>query len=133
MRRPVWRGRIVFGPQGFVVFAVLVLLFARALFWLVRARPVALKVVAGVMAFPPAMLFGVALVNDFYGYYESWDDAWRDLTNQAPASVATVPDLGGRLDRVLQRGGAQAAGAQERLRAARPRSPARRAASAARA
>lgn len=91
----------MFGPQGFVVFAVLVALFVGALLWLVRVRHVALKVVAGVMAFPPAMLFGVALVNAFYGYYQSWDDAWRDLTNQAPASVATVPDLGNRLDRVL--------------------------------
>jgi enterochelin esterase-like enzyme len=92
----------VFGPQGFVVFAVFLLLFAGALYWLVRVRHVALKVVAGAMAFPPAMMFGVALVNNFYGYYESWDDAWRDLTNQAPASVARVPDLGRRLDQVLQ-------------------------------
>jgi enterochelin esterase-like enzyme len=95
-------GEIVFGPQGFVVFALLMLLFAGALFWLVRVRQVALKVVAGMLAFPPAMMCGVALVNDFYGYYESWEDAWRDLTNQAPASVARVPDLGARLDRVLQ-------------------------------
>jgi pimeloyl-ACP methyl ester carboxylesterase len=91
----------VFGPQGFVVFALLVGLFVGALFWLVRADHLAFKVVAGVMAFPPAMLFGIALVNSFYGYYESWDDAWRDLTNQAPASVAAVPDLGSHLDRVL--------------------------------
>ncbi len=91
----------MFGPQGFVLFALLVVCFAGALLWLVKARRVTLKVVAGVMAFPPAMLFGVALVNNFYGYYESWDDAWRDLTNQAPASVAAVPDLGNRLDRVL--------------------------------
>jgi enterochelin esterase-like enzyme len=95
-------GGIVFGPQGIVVFALLMLLFAGALFWLVRVRHVALKVIAGVLAFPPAMMCGIALVNDFYGYYESWDDAWRDLTNQAPASVARVPDLGARLDRVLQ-------------------------------
>jgi enterochelin esterase-like enzyme len=91
----------VFGPQGIVVFVLLLLLFAGALVWLVRVKHVALKVVAGVMAFPPAMMFGVALVNSFYGYYQSWDDAWRDLTNQAPASVARVPDLGVRLDRVL--------------------------------
>ncbi|GLY87821.1 alpha/beta hydrolase [Actinoallomurus iriomotensis] len=92
----------MFGPQGFAVFAVLLVLFAAALFWLTRVRHVALKVVAGVLAFPPAMMFGVALVNDFYGYYDSWDDAWRDLTNQAPASVARVPDLDGRLDQVLR-------------------------------
>lgn len=92
----------MFGPQGFITFAFLVALFAAALFWLVRAKPTALKVLAGVLAFPPAMLFGVALVNNFYGYYQSWDDAWRDLTNQAPASVATVPDLGTNLDRVLR-------------------------------
>jgi enterochelin esterase-like enzyme len=95
-------GEIVFGPQGFVVFALLMLLFVGALFLLVRVRHLALKVIAGILAFPPAMMCGIALVNDFYGYYESWDDAWRDLTNQAPASVARVPDLGARLDRVLQ-------------------------------
>ena len=92
----------MFGPRGFVLFLVLLLLFGAALVWLVRVRHIALKVVAGVLAFPPAMVFGVALVNDFYGYYDSWDDAWRDLTNQAPASVARVPDLGGRLDQVLR-------------------------------
>jgi enterochelin esterase-like enzyme len=92
----------VFGPQGFVIFALLVVLFVAALWWLVRTRHVALKVVAGTLAFPPAMMFGVALVNSFYGYYQSWDDAWRDLTNQAPASVAAVPDLGARLDQVLR-------------------------------
>lgn len=93
----------MFGPQGFAVFAVLLVLFAAALFWLVRVRHVALKVVAGALAFPPAMVFGIALVNDFYGYYDNWDDAWRDLTNQAPATVARVPDLGARLDQVLRR------------------------------
>src|SRR4051812_49507625 len=98
----VRRGRIVFGPQGFVVFAVLLLLFGGALYWLVHVRHAALKVVAGTLAFPPAMMFGVALVNNFYGYYTSWDDAWRDLTGQSPASVARVPDLGVRLDQVLR-------------------------------
>jgi enterochelin esterase-like enzyme len=92
----------VFGPQGAIVFALLVLLFAGALVLVARARPLALKVIAGVMAFPAAMLFGVALVNRFYGYYQTWDDAWRDLTNRAPASVASVPDLGSRLDQVLR-------------------------------
>lgn len=92
----------MFGPQGLVIFVVLVVLFAGSLYWLVRVRHAALKVAAGVLAFPPAMLFGVALVNSFYGYYTSWDDAWRDLTNQAPASVARVPDLGARLDQVLR-------------------------------
>lgn len=91
----------MFGPQGFLTFALLMLLFVGALVWLVRAEPVALKMAAGVSAFAPAMLFGVAVVNRFYGYYQTWDDAWRDLTNQAPASVATVPDLGARLDQVL--------------------------------
>src|SRR5262245_11413563 len=95
------QGRGVFGPQGVVVFALLVLFFAGALVLVVRARPLALKVTAAAMAFPPAMLFGVALVNRFYGYYQTWDDAWRDLTNRAPASVASVPDLGNRLDQVL--------------------------------
>ncbi|GAA4617916.1 alpha/beta hydrolase-fold protein [Actinoallomurus liliacearum] len=91
----------MFGPQGFLTFTVLVIGFMGALYWLVKTRMLALKAVAGVVAFAPAMLFGVALVNKFYGYYQSWDDAWRDLTNQAPASVARVPDLGDRLDQVL--------------------------------
>lgn len=91
----------MFGPQGLFIFAALMLCFTGALIWAVRARPLVLKVTAGALAFPPAMLCGVALVNDFYDYYESWNDAWRDLTNQAPASVASVPDLGDRLDRVL--------------------------------
>lgn len=84
------------------MFVLLASVFVGALVLLARVRPLALKVTAGMMAFPPAMLFGVALVNRYYGYYQSWDDVWRDLTNRAPASVASIPDLGGRLDQVLR-------------------------------
>lgn len=70
----------MFGPTGWVFFGVLALAFAGLLFGLVRAGHVALKVVAGVVAFAVSTLFGAALVNQYYAYYTTWGALFADAS-----------------------------------------------------
>ena len=70
----------MFGPTGWVFFGALALGFAGLLYGLVRAGNVALKVVAGVLAFAISSLFGAALVNQYYAYYTSWGALFADAS-----------------------------------------------------
>jgi hypothetical protein len=56
------------GPQSVAFFLLLVAAFAVAIWRAVASRRIALRVLAGVLAFLPAMLFGVAAVNKYYDY-----------------------------------------------------------------
>jgi enterochelin esterase-like enzyme len=47
------------------------------------------RVLAAALAFVPAMLFGVAAVNKYYDYYQTWASAAADLT----ATSSNVPQL----------------------------------------
>lgn len=93
----------MFEPQGVFTFILLILAFAGLLVLLALIRPVVLKVPMGLLAFFPAMLFGMAVVNGYYGYYTNWGDLWRDLNGEPPVGVTSVPDLGSsnELDKVL--------------------------------
>jgi enterochelin esterase-like enzyme len=70
----------VFGPTGWVFFGALVLAFAGLLYCLVRVGHIALKVVAGVVAFAVSSLFGAALVNQYYAYYTTWGALFADAS-----------------------------------------------------
>jgi len=76
------------GPQSSVFFLLLVMVFAVAIWRAVVSRRVAFRILAGVLAFVPAMLFGVAAVNKYYDYYQTWGSAWADLFSQGPAAPA---------------------------------------------
>lgn len=70
---------------------ILALLLACAgLLWLsfvLRALPV--RVLCGALVLPLAMLSGMAVVNDYFGYYRSWDAITTDLTGSyAPFAAA---------------------------------------------
>src|ERR1700742_1540502 len=41
------------------------------------------------------MAFGVAAVNKYYDYYQTWNAAISDLTNQGVQAAANVPATGG--------------------------------------
>ena len=84
------------GPQSAVIFLLLVVVFGVAIWRAVASRRIAFRVLAGVLAFLPAMLFGVAAVNKYYDYYQTWGSAWADLFSQGPAAqVAAAPGGGG--------------------------------------
>ena len=62
----------MFEPQGIAFFVLLLLIFAGLLVWLAVAKQIAFRVLAACLAFIPAMLFGVAAVNRYYNYYQTW-------------------------------------------------------------
>jgi enterochelin esterase-like enzyme len=81
----------VLEPQSLVFFLVLVVVFAGLVWWMLTARRVAIRIFAAILAFLPAMAFGIAAVNRYYDYYQSWGSAIADFTNQgAPATTVST-------------------------------------------
>lgn len=75
-------------PQSTIFFALLILIFAGLMTWLIITRHIVVRIFAAVLAFVPAVLFGVAAVNKYYDYYQTWGAAISDLTGSgAPAAV----------------------------------------------
>ena len=85
-------------PQGTVFFLILMAIFAGLLAWVVLAKQIVFRVLAACLAFIPAMIFGVAAVNKYYGYYQTWGSVAADFTNQGVASLPQVPHLAGKVD-----------------------------------
>ena len=59
-------------PQSTALFILLMVSFGALLWWLLGARQPVFRVLAACLAFIPAAAFGVAAVNKYYGYYETW-------------------------------------------------------------
>src|SRR5437588_9693065 len=62
-------------------------IFAGLLVWVALAKQVVFRVPAACLAFVPAMLFGVAAVNKFYDYYQTWGGMVNDLSGQGAGSI----------------------------------------------
>jgi enterochelin esterase-like enzyme len=77
----------VFEPQGTGFFLLLMVVFGGLLVWVALARQVVFRVLAGCLAFVPAMVFGIAAVNKFYDYYQTWGGMINDLTGQGVSSI----------------------------------------------
>jgi S-formylglutathione hydrolase FrmB len=77
----------VFEPQGTGFFLLLMVVFAGLIVWLAVAKQVVFRVLAACLAFIPAMVFGVASVNKFYDYYQTWGGMISDLTGQGASSI----------------------------------------------
>jgi enterochelin esterase-like enzyme len=77
----------VFEPQGTGFFLLLMVLFGGLLVWVALARQIVFRVLAACLAFVPAMVFGVAAVNKFYDYYQTWGGMINDLTGQGVSSL----------------------------------------------
>ncbi len=93
----------MFEPQGIFFFLVLLVVFGALLGWLVKAKQIVLRVVAGCLAFIPAMLFGVAAVNKYYDYYQTWGAIAADFTNQGVATLPQAPHLGNKNGNTISR------------------------------
>jgi enterochelin esterase-like enzyme len=61
--------------------------FGGLLVWVALARQIVFRVLAACLAFLPAMVFGVAAVNKFYDYYQTWGGMINDLTGQGASSI----------------------------------------------
>ena len=77
----------MFEPQGTGFFLLLMVLFGGLLVWVALARQIVFRVLAACLAFVPAMVFGVAAVNKFYDYYQTWGGMINDLTGQGVNSL----------------------------------------------
>jgi S-formylglutathione hydrolase FrmB len=77
----------VFEPQGAGFFLLLMVVFAALIVWVALAKQVVFRVLAACLAFLPAMVFGVASVNKFYDYYQTWGGMISDLTGQYASSI----------------------------------------------
>jgi enterochelin esterase-like enzyme len=80
---------VVLEPQGTLFFLLLLAAFGGLITWLVMAGHVAFRVVAACLSFVPAMVFGIAVVNKYYDYYQTWGAMVSDLSGQS----AAVPQL----------------------------------------
>jgi enterochelin esterase-like enzyme len=77
----------LFGPQGTGLFLLLIVVFAALIVWVALAKQVVFRVLAACLAFIPAMAFGIASVNKFYDYYQTWGGMISDLTGQGASSI----------------------------------------------
>ena len=77
----------MFEPQGTGFFLLLMVVFGGLLVWVALAKQVVFRVLAACLAFLPAMVFGVAAVNKFYDYYQTWGGMINDLTGQGVSSI----------------------------------------------
>ena len=77
----------MFEPQGAGFFLLLMVVFGGLLVWVALAKQLVFRVLAACLAFLPAMVFGIASVNKFYDYYQTWGGMISDLTGQGPGSI----------------------------------------------
>ena len=87
-------------PQSTVFLVLLVVVFAALMWWLIVSRRMVLRIIAACLAFIPAMAFGVAGVNKYYDYYQTWGAAIADVT----ASLVHAAGLDHRARRELDAG-----------------------------
>jgi enterochelin esterase-like enzyme len=83
----------VLEPQSTALFLILMVVFGGLVCWMVIARHVVFRVLAACLAFIPAMLFGVAAVNKYYNYYQTWGAIAADLSSQGAATLPKVPQF----------------------------------------
>jgi enterochelin esterase-like enzyme len=81
----------VLEPQSTALFVILILVFGVLMWWMLVTRQPVLRLLAACLAFLPAMLFGVAAVNKYYGYYQTWGAAAADLTGQGTSAAPHGP------------------------------------------
>jgi enterochelin esterase-like enzyme len=84
----------VLEPQGTLFFLLLMVAFGGLLVWLVLTKQIVFRVLAACLAFIPAMVFGIATVNKYYDYYQTWGALFSDLSGQSAQAVPQVTAAG---------------------------------------
>lgn len=80
-------------PQSTALFLLLLAAFVGLIWWMAVARQLAVRVLAACLAFIPAMMFGVAAVNKYYDYYQSWSAVIADFSSQGTNQSPLLPSL----------------------------------------
>ena len=78
-------------PQSAGLFVLLLGAFCALLVWLALTKEPVFRVLAACLAFIPAMLFGMATVNKYYDYYQSWGAVAADFGGQGLSTVPSLP------------------------------------------
>ena len=76
-------------PQGTLFLILLLVAFGGLITWVALAGQVVFRVIAACLAFVPAMVFGIAAVNKYYDYYQTWGALYSDLSGQS----TSIPHL----------------------------------------
>jgi len=84
----------VLEPQSTPLFLLLMLVFGGLVVCAVLAKQPVFRLLAACLAFVPAMLFGVAAVNKYYGYYETWSAVVADFTSRGVQSIPQISAAG---------------------------------------
>jgi enterochelin esterase-like enzyme len=96
----------VLEPQGTLFFLLLMVSFGALVLWAALAKQIVFRVFAACLAFLPAMVFGIAAVNKYYDYYETWGSMFSDITNSStvayPKFAAAGLTTGSDIAKVLQ-------------------------------
>jgi enterochelin esterase-like enzyme len=97
------------------MFILLMVGFCGLLAWVAVAKQPAFRVLAASLAFIPAMLFGVAAVNKYYDYYQTWGAIAADLGSQGTGQTVQVAgtDSAQKIDRILDKVTSGKAAAQQ--------------------
>lgn len=80
-------------PQSTALFILLMVVFCALVCWMALAKQMVFRVFAACLAFIPAMLFGVAAVNKYYDYYQTWGAAAADLGGQGTSQVTSATSV----------------------------------------
>lgn len=92
-------------PQGTLFFLLLMVAFGALVVWLALTKQVVFRVLAACLAFIPAMVFGIAAVNKYYDYYQTWGALFSDLSGQSQAiphlSAASLKRDGGSVQKAI--------------------------------
>ncbi len=80
-------------PQSTALFILLMVVFCALVCWMALARQMVFRVFAACLAFIPAMLFGVAAVNKYYDYYQTWGAVAADLGGQGVSQVTSATSV----------------------------------------
>ncbi len=82
-------------PNSPALVVLLVLGAVALLVTLVRNGQVAVRVTCGVCALSMAAVAGMAMVNDYYGYYQTWTQVGADMSGTYDAMPATTASASG--------------------------------------
>jgi enterochelin esterase-like enzyme len=85
-------------PNSPVLLVLVFLAVGGALYALVRYRQLAIRIAAGTVATALAVTAGMFLVNDYYGYYQSWSQLSADLSGSYGAFNTQIAS-----DRIVER------------------------------
>src|SRR5260370_940485 len=92
---PPWKRRVVLEPQSTAFFLLLMLAFGSLVVCAVLAKQPVFRLLAACVAFVPAMLFGVAAVNKYYGYYDTWSAVVADFPSPGVQSIPPASTTSG--------------------------------------